>query len=112
MRTAACFCALLATSLLVGCGGDVDRARPTRSQAPANPSVSLATENVEVTPVEYRGWQALRMGNGLVTLIAVPDIGGRVMEYKLNGHPFLWTNPEEYGRTYEPPRTESERVWH
>jgi hypothetical protein len=34
------------------------------------------------------------------------------MEYKLNGHPFLWTNPEEYGRTYEPPRTESERAWH
>jgi hypothetical protein len=112
MRTVAVICGVTTILLLAGCGGDVDRARPTQSQAPANPSVSLATENVEVTAVEYRGWQALRMSNGLVVLIAVPDIGGRVMEYKLNGHPFLWTNPEEYGRTYEPPRTESERVWH
>jgi len=98
--------------LVVGCGGDVDRARPHETGAPPNPSVSLATESVEVTQTEYRGWQALRMSNGLVVLIAVPDIGGRVMEYKLNGHPFFWTNPEEYGHAYEPPRSESERVWH
>jgi hypothetical protein len=112
MKTVICLCAFTVFVCLLGCGGDVDRARPTQSQAPANPSVSLATESVEVTAAEYRGWQALRMSNGLVTLIAVPDIGGRIMEYKLNGHPFLWTNPEEYGRTYDPPRTESERVWH
>jgi len=111
MRILACLC-VLAVILLAGCGGDVDRAHPAQSQAPPNPSVSLATESVEVTQAEYRGWQGLRMSNGLVVLIAVPDIGGRVMEYKLNGHPFLWTNPEEYGRTYPPPSTESERVWH
>jgi hypothetical protein len=112
MRTAAFLCVVTAILLLAGCGQDVDRAQPKPSQAPPNPSVTLATENVEVTQVEYRGWQALRMSNGLIVLIAVPDIGGRVVEYKLNGHPFLWTNPEEYGRTYDPPGTESERVWH
>ncbi len=98
--------------LIAGCGQNVERVRPNTTPPPPNPKVSLATEAVEVTQVQYHGWSALRMGNGLVVLIAVPDIGGRVMEYKLNGHPFLWGNPEEYGRTYPAPTTESERAWH
>jgi hypothetical protein len=34
------------------------------------------------------------------------------MEYKLGGHPFLWTNPAETGKTYPPAQTEAERRWH
>ena len=112
MRTLLCVGTVVACLLLAGCGGDVEREHPRATSGPLNPSVSLATENVEVTEVDYHGWQALRMTNGLLVLVAVPDIGGRIMEYKLNGHPFLWTNPEEYGRLYEPPTTEAERTWH
>jgi Domain of unknown function (DUF4380) len=112
MRGFACACGLVALLLLAGCGQDVDRARPDTTPPPPNPRLSLATESVEVTQVQYHGWSGLRMSNGLVVLIAVPEIGGRVMEYKLSGHPFIWSNPAEYGRTYPAPTTESERTWH
>lgn len=112
MRTPVCAAIVIGGLLLAGCGGDVEREHPKTVAGPPNPSVSLATETVEVTEVEYHGWQALRMTNGLIVLVAAPDIGGRIMEYKLNGHPFFWTNPEEYGRLYDPPGTEAERTWH
>ena len=31
----------------------------------------------------FRGWDAVYLRNGLVTLAAVPDIGGRIMAYDL-----------------------------
>ena len=107
-------CVILAAMVvaMVGCGSDVDRAKPRPIADSSHRAMSLATESVEVTEIEYHGWKALRMANGLVVVVAVPEIGGRIMEYKLNGHPFLWTNPEEYGRTYPAPKTESERTWH
>ena len=102
----------LVVLIAAGCGQEAEKAQPNTTPPPPKPKLSLATEAVEVTQVQYHGWPALRMGNGLVVLVAVPDIGGRIMEYKLNGHPFLWTNPEEYGHTCPPPATEGERVWH
>jgi hypothetical protein len=48
------------------------------------------------------GWSSYVLGNGLVTLAVVPAIGGRVMQYDLGAHPFLFVNPAEVGRTYEP----------
>jgi hypothetical protein len=48
------------------------------------------------------GWQALVLGNGLVTLAVVPAAGGRVLQYDLGHHPFLWVNPAEQGKTYAP----------
>ncbi len=41
---------------------------------------------------DYYGRPCLKLSNGLVTVVVVPDLGGRVMEYKLGGHPFLWVN--------------------
>ncbi len=111
MRALAGACAVVIALLAAGCGEDVDRAGPEKTPTPS-PKLSLATEAVEVTQVQYHGWPALRMANGLVTVVAVPDIGGRIMEYKLNGHPFLWSNPDEYGKSYPAPKTESERAWH
>jgi hypothetical protein len=48
------------------------------------------------------GWQALVLGNGLVTLAVVPAAGGRVLQYDLGHHPFLWVNPAEQGKAYAP----------
>lgn len=64
-----------------------------------------AGEAVELTQVDDHlgwGWQAQVLRNDLVTLAVMPAIGGRAMQYDLGDHPFLWVNPAEIGRTYEP----------
>ena len=35
-------------------------------------------------PVDLRGWSAYRLGNEFVQLVAVPEIGGRIMAYAMN----------------------------
>jgi hypothetical protein len=50
----------------------------------------------------YAGWDAERLSNGVVTLVAVPAIGGRVMAYDLGEHAFLWNNRQLLGRLYSP----------
>jgi len=106
-------CSLLITVL--GCGGGVESAGPRREVPGISNSTSPiapASEEARAEEIDYRGWRALRLTNGMVTLVAVPDVGGRIVEYKLGGHPFLWLNPAEVGKTYPQPRTEAERRWH
>jgi len=52
---------------------------------------------------EYRGWRSLRLDNGLVALEIVPDIGGRVIQFRLGEKEFLWVNPALAGQM--PPAT-------
>lgn len=97
---------MLATlALVAGCGGGVQQAQPRR----AAPSItggygygndfSLAdvkpADQVQVVEADFYGHQALKMTNGLVTLVAVPEFGGRIMEYKIGAKPLLWVNLEE-----------------
>ncbi|MEN6645465.1 MAG: DUF4380 domain-containing protein [Armatimonadia bacterium] len=105
----------LALAVLAGCGGGVENAGPKREVPGISDSrspISQASEEATASEVDYHGWRALRLTNGMVTVVAVPDIGGRIVEYKLGGHPFLWTNPAELGKTYPLPRSEQDRVWH
>lgn len=48
------------------------------------------------------GWEAWVLRNGLIELAAMPAIGGRVMQYDLEGHSSLFVNPAETGKVYEP----------
>ncbi len=71
-----------------------------------------AGEAVELTVVDDHlgwGWQAQVLRNDLVTLAVIPAIGGRAMQYDLSDHAFLWVNPAEIGRTYEPA---ADAPWH
>jgi len=44
-------------------------------------------------------WQsAINMKNGLIELKVVPEIGGRVIQYKLGEYGFFWVNEELYGK--------------
>ena len=64
-----------------------------------------AVDEVQLKQVDDHlgwGWQAQVLRNDLVTFAMVPSIGGRVMQYDLSDHAFLWVNPAEVGRTYEP----------
>ncbi len=56
-----------------------------------------------VTPVtEFLGWSAHLLDNGLVRAVVVPDIGGRVLQFWLGDHPYLFMNPHLAGRLFTP----------
>ncbi len=68
-------------------------------------TVRAETEPCSVATVEdYAGWawKSWVIKNGLITLAVVPEIGGRVMQYDLDGHPSIYLNPAEIGKTYSP----------
>jgi hypothetical protein len=46
----------------------------------------------------FRGWKTRRMTNGLVEVQALPQIGGRIIEYRLGSHNFLFVNPVLAGK--------------
>jgi hypothetical protein len=118
-RYGLCLACLSFTLLsLPGCGAGVQQMRPDAESRPTigggygNASQAVAAPEAKAAETNYQGWKAYQLTNGLVTVVAVPDIGGRVMEYRLGSHPFVWTNPAEYGKLYDPPKTAAERKWH
>lgn len=71
--------------------------------APGSPSAAPQTGagRVTVEQVTYRGWKnSYRLSNGRVSVAVVPAIGGRIMEFSLDGRKALWENPAELGKTY------------
>lgn len=51
---------------------------------------------------DFRGWQAVYLRNGLVSLAAVPDIGGRIMAYDLQDYPYLYVDRQLAGKLFSP----------
>ncbi len=52
--------------------------------------------------IDFCGWDACALDNGLVRLVAVPAIGGRVMAYDLGPHPFFYVDPDLAGKLFTP----------
>lgn len=109
--------AMLVAAIVAGCGGGVSRRSSVSRRKPTISGTSFPqqlqpTAQARAEKTTYEGWSAFRLTNGLVTAVVVPAIGGRIMEYKLGDHPFLWVNPAELGKLYDPPQTEQERTWH
>ncbi|MCE5198896.1 MAG: DUF4380 domain-containing protein [Armatimonadota bacterium] len=62
---------------------------------------ATAYANATVERINYRGWQdSYRLTLGSRSLVVVPEIGGRIMEYSISGKNVIWENPEQFGRTY------------
>lgn len=59
-----------------------------------------APSELSATPIDFRGWNGYRLANRFVSLVAVPDIGGRVMAYDLADHPFLFVDPTLAGKLF------------
>ena len=49
---------------------------------------------------DFRGWQEATLENGLVKLVAVPDIGGRLMAYDLGNYSYLYVDPSLAGKLF------------
>jgi hypothetical protein len=91
---------MLATAItLFGCGGGVQQTQPrttvptiTSAGESITPTSLKAADQVAVVDSNYYGHAALRLSNGLVTVVVVPEFGGRIMEYKVADMPLLWSN--------------------
>ncbi len=99
MRNAAAWVIFLSALFLAGCGGGVQQSTQPR----AVPSISGGYGEAPMAPIkpgqqaqaveaQYHGRRALKLTNGLVTVVAVPELGGRIMEYKIGSKPLLWVN--------------------
>src|SRR5512137_3010350 len=49
---------------------------------------------------DFRGWSAAYLKNDLITLAAVPDIGGRIMAYDLGPYPYLYVDRDLAGQLF------------
>ena len=53
-----------------------------------------------VAPIDFHGWDAIRLNNGIIDAICVPEIGGRLMQFSLGDYDFLFMNPELLGKRF------------
>jgi hypothetical protein len=50
----------------------------------------------------FQGWNAYNLSNGLIRLVAVPDIGGRIMAYDLGPYAYFFVDPDLAGKLFTP----------
>ena len=60
--------------------------------------ISAAAAVPALTQEVYRGWNTQCLSNGLVQVHVVPEIGGRVVQFKVGKHEFYWVNPQLAGK--------------
>jgi len=74
-------------------------------------ALSVQSQTTIQTQSDYNqwGWEAVVMQNDLITVATVPAIGARVMQYDLGGHPSIFVNSAELGKTYTPVKN---APWH
>ena len=71
----------------------------------ARPSRVCAQETqpgCTVQSVTFHGWPAEEMSNRWVSLVFVPELGGRLMQVTFGGHEYLFVNPRYYGKYFPP----------
>lgn len=62
-------------------------------------ATGVAWPQAVVKKIDYQGWKdCFEISNPLVRLVIVPQIGGRIMEYSLDGENAFWQNPDEIGK--------------
>jgi hypothetical protein len=66
---------------------------------------------VDVDNVEYSGWKAVRLANRWVTLIVVPQLGGRLMQVTFAGHDYLFVNAQLKGQYFPPDVSAQQKRW-
>jgi len=53
-----------------------------------------------VEEVNYKGWKCLKLSNADTEVYLAPEIGGRIIQYTFQGHPFLWVNKAFEGKVF------------
>ena len=79
--------------------------------AGSGPSLGAGESQPVVCNSSYRGWESLCLSNGLVELQVLPNIGGRIIQFKLGGKEFLWVNPQLAGKLPPPSGLAADGGW-
>ncbi len=53
-----------------------------------------------VEEFDFHGWHGIRLSNGLIEAICAPEIGGRLMQFSLGPHDYLYMNPALLGKRF------------
>ncbi|MDR3676414.1 MAG: DUF4380 domain-containing protein [Acidobacteriota bacterium] len=61
--------------------------------------------------VNFEGWAAYELANGVVQLFVVPEIGGRIIQIRLGDQPFLYVNSNLRGKVVPPSQLGPEAEW-
>jgi hypothetical protein len=72
-------------------------------KAPAKKGVAMTqerTQQITQQQIDFLGWNAYEISNGLIRLVAVPDIGGRIMAYDLGPHAYLYVDRTLAGKLF------------
>ena len=59
---------------------------------------SVLAYAADLAKSKYQGWETYRLGNGIVSLEVALSLGGRLIQYSLGPHHFLWANPDLAGK--------------
>ena len=55
---------------------------------------------VTAEEIDFHGWDGVRLSNGIVDAVCVPEIGGRLMQFSLGPHDYLFKNPDLLGKRF------------
>ncbi|MDE2853463.1 MAG: DUF4380 domain-containing protein [Chloroflexota bacterium] len=55
---------------------------------------------VNVEEIDFHGWDGVRLSNGIIDAACVPEIGGRLMQFSLGPHDYLFMNPDLLGARF------------
>ncbi|MCY4073034.1 MAG: DUF4380 domain-containing protein [Chloroflexi bacterium] len=53
-----------------------------------------------VEQFDFHGWHGIRLGNGIIDAVCVPEIGGRLMQFSLGPQDYLFMNRELLGKRF------------
>ena len=56
-------------------------------------------------------WESIDLKNGLIEVEAVPEIGGRIIQYKLGDYGFFWVNEDLAGKEIPASRLGPKGEW-
>src|SRR5215831_14132034 len=75
------------------------------------PADAGAQAHCLVAATDYHGWNATRLSNKWITLVFVPQIGGRLMQASFGEHEYLFVNPRYYGHYFPPSEGAAKGKW-
>ena len=59
-----------------------------------------AVSSCRIEHISFHGWKAVRLSNGHASLVAVPEVGGRIMAYDLGDYAYLWFDRKLAGKLF------------